>query len=548
MPFYAARMGTGLLVMGRRWLCLGVALVSLFSACADGSAATSTTTGAPTQVKLSATPTIEQETIAPAPATDEHEQTGATATVEPAPTEPLATSDSVRQLTILYTNDEHGWMEESDDSGGAAGLLGLWREKEGYTEDGPFLILSGGDMWTGPAISTWFDGESMADVMNVMGYHAAAIGNHEFDFGPDGLGERAAQSEFPFLSANIRKKTTGDVPENIIPYVVEEVAGVNVGLIGLTTLRTPLTTKPENVADFDFVPYAQALEEIVPQVEADGAELLVIVGHICYDEMRGLAPLAADLGITVIGGGHCNERVSRVIDGVALIEAGAHMAAYAKVDIDYDTVTDTVLGVEPSTHNNRGGTADSAVAAVVDQWRGRTDEALAFGIGYVEREIGRSSNALHNMVTDAWLAAYPNADVALTNRGGFRQPIPPGEITLATIVGVLPFNNVLVDVQLTGAQLIENIECCNPVLSGMTAIGDYALSDGTPVDPDATYHVLVNDFMYTGGDDFAFQQHDPDAYNTGIDWRQPVIDWVTQLKTSPDNPLDPYLDPAPRQR
>ena len=148
MPFYDSRMGTGLLVMGRRWLCLGVALVLLFTACADGSGATATTAGVPEPVNPSATPTIEQETIAPAPATDEPDQTGPTATVEPAPTELPAASDSVRQLTILYTNDEHGWMEESDDSGGAAGLLGLWREKEGYTEDGPFLILSGGDMWT----------------------------------------------------------------------------------------------------------------------------------------------------------------------------------------------------------------------------------------------------------------------------------------------------------------------------------------------------------------------------------------------------------------
>jgi 5'-nucleotidase/UDP-sugar diphosphatase len=485
-------------------------------------------------------------TTAVPPAADESKRTDLAASSVPALTGPPEARESVQQLTILYTNDEHGWMEESDETGGAAGLLGLWREKEGYTDDGPFLVLSGGDMWTGPAISTWFDGESMADVMNVMGYHAAAIGNHEFDFGLDGLAERTAQSEFPFLSANIRHKTTGDVPESIIPYVVDKVGGMTIGLIGLTTLRTPLTTKPENVAEFEFIPYEQALEEIVPQVEADGAELLIIVGHLCFDEMRRLAPFAADLGIAVIGGGHCNERVSKVVDGVALIEGGAYLASYAKVDISYDTATDTVLSVEPSVHDNKDGEPDAAVAAVVDQWREQTDEALAYGIGYVEKEIGRHSNALYNLVTDAWLVAYPNADVALTNRGGFRQPIPAGEITLATIVGVLPFNNVLVDVELTGAQLIENIKCCNPVLSGMTAAGGYRLSDGVPVDPQAVYHVLVNDFMYAGGDGFTFNQHDPDAYNTGIDWRQPVIDWVTQLKTSPDNPLDNYLDPAPR--
>ena len=88
-----------------------------------------------------------------------------------------------QRIVILYTNDEHGWMEETDSYDGAAKLMGLWRQEENYSESEPFLILSGGDMWTGPAISTWFEGESMVDVMNKMNYSAAAMGNHEFDYG-----------------------------------------------------------------------------------------------------------------------------------------------------------------------------------------------------------------------------------------------------------------------------------------------------------------------------------------------------------------------------
>jgi 2',3'-cyclic-nucleotide 2'-phosphodiesterase (5'-nucleotidase family) len=472
-------------------------------------------------------------------------QPAATATNGGAPNE---TRETLRRLTLLYTNDEHGWMEPTEDTGGAAGLMGLWREKEGYAEEGPFLILSGGDMWTGPAISTWFDGESMAEVMNAMGYDAAAIGNHEFDFGLDGLVARAAQSEFPFLSANIRDKKTGDVADIALPYVIEEVNDIKVGLIGLTTVRTPWTTLPDNVASFDFIPYKQAVAEIAPQAKADGAELLIVVGHICADEMRALAPTAAEHGIALITGGHCNERVSTIVDGVALIEGGAHMQAYAKVGLIFDTAADKVVSIEPSTHNNRGATPDPGVAAVVADWRAEVDEALSDVVGYAETPISRYSDAMFNMVTDAWLAGYPTADVALTNRGGFRQSIPTGEITLATIVGVLPFNNVLIDVELTGAQLIENIMCCQPVVGGMTTIGGYELADGTPVDPDATYHALVNDFMYAGGDGFRFKAQDPDAYNTAIDWRQPVIDWITSLHTSPDDPLDAYLDTAPRGR
>jgi 2',3'-cyclic-nucleotide 2'-phosphodiesterase (5'-nucleotidase family) len=220
---------------------------------------------------------------------------------------------TVRSLVILYTNDEHGWMEGTEKGGGAANMMGLWREQEGYSEDGPYLILSGGDMWTGPAVSSWFDGESMADVMNVMGYDAAAIGNHEFDWGIEGLRDRAAQSEFPFLSANIRIQETGEPAGFAIPFAVQEVNGIPVGLIGLTTTSAPRTTMPDHVAGLEFFAYREALEEVVPQVRAGGAELLVVIGHICSDEMEWLVPTAAELGIAVIGGGHCHDRR----DGVA---------------------------------------------------------------------------------------------------------------------------------------------------------------------------------------------------------------------------------------
>jgi 2',3'-cyclic-nucleotide 2'-phosphodiesterase (5'-nucleotidase family) len=286
--------------------------------------------------------------------------------------------------------------------------------------------------------------------------------------------------------------------------------------------------------------YATPLSEAVP-IQAQEHS-----GQVSGQDRRALAPQAAEWGIAIIGGGHCHERVSSVVEGVALVEGGAHLEAYAKVDLTFDTATDEVLSIEPSTHSNTGGTPDPAVAAVVADWRAQAEQALSHVIGYTQEEIARRSDPMFNMVTDAWLEAYPAADVALTNRGGFRQSIPAGEITLATVVGVLPFDNVLIDVELSGAQLIENIQCCQPVVGGMTTVGGYKLADGTPIDPDATYHVLVNDFMYAGGDGFKFKEQDPDAYNTTIDWRQPVIDWITALGTSPDDPLERYLDATRR--
>ena len=105
-------------------------------------------------------------------------------------------ANRLRELTILYTNDEHGWMEGMEPHQSAAHLFQLWQEQEGYSEEGPFLILSGGDNWTGPAISTWSEGRSMVEVMNAMQYDASAVGNHEFDFGLDVIKARAEEADF----------------------------------------------------------------------------------------------------------------------------------------------------------------------------------------------------------------------------------------------------------------------------------------------------------------------------------------------------------------
>lgn len=452
--------------------------------------------------------------------------------------------ETIRRIVILYTNDEHGWLEESETTDGAAKLMGIWRNVEKYTEDSLFLILSGGDMWTGPAISTWFKGQSMAEVMNAMNYRAAAIGNHEFDFKIEGLKERIVQSNFPFLSANIREKETGEIADIAIPYIIKEINGVKVGIIGLTTVSTCYSAFPDYVKNFNFIPYDEALEEIVPQVKENGAELLIVIGHICSYDMEKLAPTAAKLGITLIGGGHCHELINEKINGVSIIEAGSYMRNYAKVEILFDSIADTVVSIKQELHKNQGGTPDPEIQSIVTYWQNQADAELSQVIGYAEEEISQNSDAMYNMVTDSWLFSYPKGDISLTNRGGIRQSIPSGNISKGTIIGVLPFSNDIIELELTGTQLIDCID--NLVVGGMTTIGGYFLSDATPIYDDTTYNVLTTDYLYIQPDS-KFKTYDPDPYYTSLNYHQPTIDWIISHNTSINNPLDTYLDTIPRQ-
>jgi 5'-nucleotidase / UDP-sugar diphosphatase len=476
-----------------------------------------------------ATPTASTgETVTRAPVL-----TGASTAIPPA--------DPV-EITIFYTNDEHGWMEGMEPGEGAASMLAHWRAA-GYDPDGPYLALSGGDMWTGPAISTWFEGEGMVEVMNEMGYAAAAVGNHEFDFGQEALRARAFESDFPLLSANLRK-TSGDLPSDlgIVPYTVVDVAGVQVGIIGLSTLRTPTTTNPANLTGLEFLDYEASLREVVPQARAEGAELLVVTAHLCEGELVPLAQAVNDLEIAMMSGGHCNERFARELGGTVLVGAGYHLTSYAIVALTFDRQQDKVLDTSYEIVGNRAAAnPDPAVSDIVATWRETTDTELEVVIGYSEHGLDRHSPELHRLVPTTWLLAYPEADVALTNRGGFRAGIPSGPLTFAAVVGVLPFNNVLVDVKLSGEELEQ-------VLS-FNADGDVAgvrrenfrwvLANGSRIDPQAEYHLLTTDFLYAGGDGYQMlARFDPEAYNTAVDWRQPLIDWIIAQESNPERPLD----------
>jgi 2',3'-cyclic-nucleotide 2'-phosphodiesterase (5'-nucleotidase family) len=283
-----------------------------------------------------------------------------------------------RKITILYTNDEHGWIEKTRYSNGAANIMGLWRDQEGYDGHESYLLLSGGDNSLGPPISNLFKGESVVDVMNTMEYDASAIGNHEFEFGVSNLYNRIEQANFHYLSANIRKKITNEVPVFATPYIIKEINDVMVGIIGLSTISTPNTTVPEYVKDYEFIDYLVALQEIVPHVKVEGAELLIVVAHICYSELFDMAPNLIDMGISVIGGGHCHREMKpQVISNsngkVAVIQADPYLEKYAKAEISFDIIGKEIISINVSSHHNKEENPDQYVENAICYWRDQAD-------------------------------------------------------------------------------------------------------------------------------------------------------------------------------
>ncbi len=446
-----------------------------------------------------------------------------------------------RRLILLYTNDEHGWVEPTGEYGGAAGMLALWRHQEAYDPAGPFLALSGGDSWIGPAISTWFAGQSMVDIMNAMGYAAAALGNHDFDFGLDILRQRQVQAAYPLLSANIRQRSDGAVPDFLLPYTIRDVNGIRVGLIGLTTLNTPWDTPPSHVAELEFIALDQALRQVVPQARAEGAELLLVLGHLCASDLRTLVPLAAELGISILCGAHCHEEIVERVDGVTIVQSGSFLHNYIRIALLFDTASRQVVEIDASLQPNTGGRPDADMAARVDSWRAQMPAELFEPIGYLGTKVGWNTPQMARLVTTPWLEAYGRAQAAVFSPR-YVQSLPAGEITRAAILGMLPTDNALVDIGLTGAQLIETIENPRAMYGGLQGSdGAYRLADGTPLDLQAVYHLLIPQALYDGGNHFAVNQYDQFGILTGLNWRDPIIDWIAKLHTSSTAPLETFL-------
>ncbi len=462
------------------------------------------------------------------------------------PAKPSSTLKEPTAITVLYTSDEHGWMEGQKEGQGAANMVGLWHEKEGYPDKGRFLVLSGGDNWTGPAVSTWYQGSSMLEVMGAMGYQASAVGNHEFDFGLDVLKSRVTASPYPFLAANIDYKKTNAYPDDlgIRAFTIIDLQGVKVGILGLSTKATAYTANPAIVSVFNFEDYTAPLTQAAKDARQAGAQVLILVAHLCEQDLISLASTAQELGIVLMGGGHCHLGFSQMIGLTGLVDSAPFLRGYAYAHLLYNPDSGKTQVKDIGLQPNEGGKADAKVAKLVQDWSQKTNVQAGVVIGYLKNEIFRQSEAMQALIVGAWLWGYPQADVALTNMGGMRDRIPAGEITLGGITSVMPFDNTLVEVHLSGTELqsvLENKLLTPPAIGGLHRSGtQWVLNKtGKPLEHDAIYSVLVNDFMYSGGDHYTeLARYDPKAYFTAIDWRQPVIDWIKAQHSSKSQPLD----------
>jgi 2',3'-cyclic-nucleotide 2'-phosphodiesterase/3'-nucleotidase len=464
-------------------------------------------------------------------------------------------------VRVLETTDFHGALlptakeRRSGRAIGGAAVLAAWIERLRSENPEGTILVDGGDSFQGTMISNLQFGRPVVEEMNLLGYSAWAVGNHDFDWTADTLQHRVAEMRFAALGANLLERSTGRLPRWVRADTLLVRRGVRVGVLGLSYVGTPRVTLASNVAMLRFADDSATAARRVPELRKRWHPHAVIeIGHIPAetDSTRrawgDLARLARGVpGVDLWMGGHSHNYVLDEIGGAAVMIPGSQGQAVGVCDLVVDPVRARVVEHRAQLVTTYGDevTPDSALARRVAGWNASVATLAATPIARNARALTRGregESTLGDLVADA-MRAEAGADLAFTNIGGLRADLPEGTITKGSVYEVMPFDNTLVVVKLTGAEVRSMIEDglahgrvsqqsglryrFDPARPAGRRLVAVTLADGSPLDSTRTYTVVVNNFMAGGGDNYDTLLRARDKLDTGSLVREAMERYIT---------------------
>ena len=497
-------------------------------------------------------------------------------------------------IVILYTSDVHCGIDQG------FGYAGLAAVRDYLVSQGDEVILvDDGDSIQGEPIGTMTKGEALVNLMGKIGYSVAIPGNHEFDYGMDQFLTLAKNAEFDYISCNFNKD--GELVFD--PYVIRELDGVKVAFVGVTTPKTLTSSTPryfqneEGEFVYGFLQDETgegvygAVQKAVDDARAEGAEYVVVMGHL-GDEEECRPWTYADVitntsGIDVFLDGHSHDTEQVTVkdkDGKDVLRSacGTKLACIGYCRIAADGTITTGL----YTWNNKvsapallglNNKATDAVKEATKTLDAKLKETVASSEvtltiydpeavdsnGKPIRMVRRAETNLGDLCADAY-RAQSGADVAFVNGGGVRVNIEAGKITLNDILKVHPFGNAMCVIEVKGQQILDALEWGAHAIpgenggflqvSGLTyEIHSYIESpcksdensmfagiegerrvqnvmiDGKPIDPEATYTLASHNYMLLDhGDGYTMFDGAPLLQDSVKLDNQVLIDYITE--------------------
>jgi 2',3'-cyclic-nucleotide 2'-phosphodiesterase (5'-nucleotidase family) len=461
-------------------------------------------------------------------------------------------------LTLLHINDFHGNLlpkpgkDGKPATGGMAYIAKMVTEEREKNPEGT-LLLAAGDMFQGTPISNLFRGKPVIETMNRMRFDAMTLGNHEFDWGMEALNDLRNAADFPFLSANIADEKGALLP-GVKPYVILQRKGLKLAVIGITTPETHYTTKPGNLKGYRVIAVEKVLPALIEKVKKEGAGPVVVLSHMGLDDDKEMASRVGGIDLVVGGHSHTEVKTPVVVGATIIVQAGYYGQKLGVMKVSVDTQTKKITRyserrilqkVKAGPHD----AYDAAVAEIIRQYDDQIRGEFSRVVGETRVNLAKRpfESNLGNLVCDAMREAA-GAEVAIQNNGGIRTTIPKGQITLEQVYMLLPFDNSLMTMDLTGAQIIGLLEqnaktegmlqvSGLKVVYDMTAAGGSRVKEltigGKPAERLRTYRVTTNDFLAAGGDRFEIFRAGKNAV-IGDNVRDAFLDYLK--KHSPVTP------------
>jgi len=439
-----------------------------------------------------------------------------------------------KEIVVLSINDFHGSLAPSGKNVGAAKLVDAIKTEKSKNPEGT-IIVSAGDNYQGSAMSNLLYGEPVSAMFKEMGLELSAVGNHEFDWGIDRTTKWVEDAGFIFfVCANVYDKRTNQPVEWAEPYIITERNGIEVGFIGLATPETSYKALKANVENYEFRDPVETIKEWIPKVKENGADIIIALTHLgAFQDKEGkisgeAAALSEVDGVDGVISAHTHQSVSGLVNGKPLLQAYYNGRSVAKLTFIFDE-NNKLVSAEPFLDDlyKRPDTLkdDANTLALYIKYEEELGPVLGKILGKTTVTLDHDRYAAPSLLGE-WICEIMKdkvgVQIAMTTGGDLKGPIPAGDITAGILYEIMPFDNTLYTMKLSGADVKANIEhgIMNEDIGWIQIAGvrvtydkeaeagnritRMSLEDGTPVEMDKYYTVVTNDFIATGGDKYNF--------------------------------------------